>query len=372
MKKLLSILAAIGITATASTSVVACSKKDGQDASATFKDYQGWKEEAKNNRDISVIFVGGRQNSDSLSFLAALETWTGNGSLTPTDVLKKDNYEAATKAISNVTSSSGDKVYETEVKKIIQGSSWWPPLSDHVENTKKWFDMEDSNTTTKGLSVNAILVNDITKFWSSSLGSDIKSDIYKDINDFADMLIKDEPTANEGSADEATNKNAKSQRESNLDTQFNNAKGPFFIIMRNGKICGLSSGYVNYDEFSPTPLSNDSGNHTVAQNAPQDMKNLFTYLSTNMATSNAYTWISSNSNKETNKSGLFKNNLDSVPWGSKQTGGSGENNIPDLDALGKKGEENKEDSKKDKDDKSKEEPKKQANIKFNIDENKYL
>lgn len=310
MRKLLSILASVGLVATASTSVVACSKSDGVDnktnnPSHTYEQFEKWAKQSESGT-TELVFIGGRTDSDSLSWLAARGDVATNSDTNTADykglinTKNVDDLDAKFNAKIN-GSDSGVKTYNNLATEND------PTRLDSAGDVKNWFwkDGDKAGTVPDKLELHSILVDDISKFWTNGIGSTgiIKkfiTDQAKSIDDFAHSPSwNGKPMATPAGSKESTDDIKKEEVKlivksitSSLASASN--KGPYFLVINNGKIAGITEGFKNYSTFN-SDLKNDNtdGTNLTKQQAFQDMNDFFYRIYSNVW-QQLITWIQGN------------------------------------------------------------------------------
>lgn len=345
MRKLLTILSTITLFSTATTSVVACgSSNDHQNTNIKFSTYQSWVSASKENSNVSIVFIGGRENSDTYSYLSALNQWVYGTVPVVDKTFDSDNVNNPTKAISAVRKNIdltqlGATSYQRKIRDAILSSTITPPIdaaSLDNEDNNEWYGVESAQQATS-IALNTILVNDITTFWkSSNLGKNIITDLFDNQFEAYWEFMQAKSTTPNDDADQSSDtvkSLAKTKRLTDFNTMIKDGSGPYFLVFRNGKLINMTSGYANYFEYNPDLKNDGTGAIDVYIQAANDLSNLFSYL-VGSATRGYGSWVNqtyAQFNAQTNKS-IWASNKDLVDTWTNRTF-VGTNNIPDSSAL---------------------------------------
>ena len=348
MRKLLTILSAVTLLSTSTVSVVACgSANDHQNTNIKFSTYQSWVDASKKNNNVSIVFIGGRQNSDTYSYLSALNQWV-YGSVPVVDkIFNSDNVNNPTKAISAVRKNNVNlndpKItatsYPKKIYDAILTSTITPPIDaaslDNADNNE-WYGVESAQQASS-IALNTVLVNDITTFWkSSNLGKSIITDLFDNQFEAYWEFMQAKSTTPNDDADQSSDtvkSLAKAKRLTDFNTMIKAGNGPYFLVFRNGKLINMTSGYANYFEYNPDLKNDGTGSIDVYTQAANDLSNLFSYL-VSSATRGYGSWVNqtyAQFNAQTSNS-LWANNKDVVETWTNRTF-VGTNNVPDSSAL---------------------------------------
>lgn len=356
MKKLLGILAAVGLTATMTTSVVACgnNNKDNQSPNIKFSDYQSWVKQSANEENISIMFIGGRQNSDTYSYIAALNNWVYHTTPVIDKMFDKETVNDPANAISSVrpTTTSNDPTdYQGVIASDIRASTIAqskPTSLDNADN-QEWYRLKPGEQA-KNIAINTILVNDITSFWkSSTLGGQIIDDLFNNqFNKYWETMQSKASTPNNGAdqSSDKTKEQAKNKRRDDFNTMIKDGNGPYFLVFRNGKIANMTTGYANYAAYNTAITDKVDPMNQLTQQAGIDLTNLFKSL-VSSTTTNYGTWINNIYAQldQGNSDSIWVANKEKVYGWNKRTF-NGTNNVPDPNALKPKTDETNTNSEK--------------------------
>lgn len=300
MKKLLSILAVVGLTATSASAVVSCSSSDkGVDnktnaPSNKYSDFESWVADSKKG-NTELVFVGGRTDSDSLSWLAARE-YAVNKNVDVSDYKKlidKSHVDQVDAGFSAYAQDYKRSKLQDEFKLAKEADTLAPNYSPEMQN---YFWGESSEPKT--VELHSILVDDISKFWTEGIGSTgiidkFITDQATEINNFyhSDSWNNKPISIPAGSKNkpEDVKKAEVKATVAAITKTLTASKGPFFLVINNGRLAGITDGYKNYAKFNSDVKGKTSVDLTESV-ANNDIESLFKAIQTNVWM-NLQTWI---------------------------------------------------------------------------------
>jgi len=358
VKKLLAVFASFGLVATTTLTVIACTtNEDTLKANVNLNQVKSWFNNAQPTNDregkTMLITIGGRYNSDTLSYLATLnQLINGDFKNNPKQLLEQERITNIDNELSNFSYSG---------KPIVNPNDWQGPLMNIINGINSGLEAGTPNQSSiiaeKYLKYNrnnpidqmefhTILVDRIEDFWNSSLGTGIINEILgPQIKTFLDFIFDEDGIAKDPEdKDEKNNKNSKNYKDfikdktkSYLETlQKNKDSGPWFLIVRSGKVVGIKTGFRNYYEFNPSYTSNEKDANSISENKNNLVGRTFKEFSESIIKSlrSGITWLETNfknRDRKINRSDLFTKNVpdnNNSSWTSKTSGIS---NITDLD-----------------------------------------
>lgn len=294
MKKLLIILGAVSLTATPSLVVVSCSSKTTVEynqfielADATRPTFDENGNVVKKGSTL-IYYMGGSNNYSSLSFEHALKKAT-----------KKDNINEAFIELNNSTTLTGSAAGQ-EFKKL--GASYTLGSDAGIKDVKveynkkksRWEYVSKSNNDIFSTEVNKNTMGDdiniagfqtskASELWTNKTSKKILSDwITPSIArmTYEISLDIDNETINESTLKVNKNKifeEAKTKINAE-SSKISEARGPIFLIIRNGELIGYLNGYTLYNEANNVVLEKDlnafiNKGRSYKEN---DLKNFFT------------------------------------------------------------------------------------------------
>ncbi|WP_026389531.1 lipoprotein [[Acholeplasma] multilocale] len=266
MKKLLAILGAVGLTATAGLAVVACSDSSDKD----FKKVQSWIEDTKvqykdgkvtKKGSSMVLYIGAKDNNSSLSFESAIKEFVGAGSdlQTNLDVLSKitNPNEGTTK-----TTKAWSDIYTGWSSQLGNPSTPNQEIAWNQTNEVKWnkdkslWQLSDTsqegkyigyNTEVEAMDTNvnfkALTIKEIADLFKSGSTKSLLSDYVK--KTVAQTLY----TSNQASAGDVKAKEITEQVDA-IVNKLSSKTGPMFLIIKNGVLTGMVNGFETFMEFN--------------------------------------------------------------------------------------------------------------------------
>ncbi|ATZ18681.1 hypothetical protein ESOMN_v1c02990 [Williamsoniiplasma somnilux] len=246
MKKMLSILGVIGLTATAGFSVVACGTSNSEfDNIMNFINATRGHFDEEGNPIIgkeaatSILYIGAKDSTNSKSFEFAL---------THNTKLKVSSLEKANEELNNsnsgwATLKNPDKDQMTmETEAIINTDTNSEKYGEVKEKSKiPLYGMKNKdNSLSEKLSFNSLILESWEQFGNSNTFSKLINDYLK-----TDILVQYQSLNNTSVG--PTGQNAKTAMEEiikKIEEQFK--KGPLFLIFTNGHFTGLVNGWKDY------------------------------------------------------------------------------------------------------------------------------
>ncbi|WP_027063347.1 lipoprotein [Mesoplasma seiffertii] len=252
MKKLLSLLGAVSLTATASLAVVACTNWTNYNnfenwVNETKVQYKGDTGEVVTKGSSAVIYIGAKDNASSLSFQAAVEEFldpTGHDFNTGLKNLSTDNEDlgwnikAASGALKNGYSDSTTWSTATVKKQTPKKKkAYWEKTK--INEDQKYVVTKDK--LEEKVTFNSIILDEMSQLWTSKPMKKIVSDVIEE--NIAKSLLSSNSNAN------ADNK-VVTENVNTILASLTDTKGPIFLTIRNGVITGFVNGFELFYEFN--------------------------------------------------------------------------------------------------------------------------
>jgi len=354
VKKLLAVFASFGLVATTSLTVIACTtNEDNMHPNVNLDQVKAWFNNAQPTNEqegkTMLITIGGRYNSDTLSYLATLNQLINRDfKLNANELLKQD-------AINKINNQLSDF---NITKAPINPNDWQLPLMEMINGINSGSEIGrpsqesiiarkylkyDPNKPIEQMEFHTILVDKIEEFWNSSLGTGIVNDILgPQLRTFLDFILtEDGIPKNPDNKDEKNssdyNKFIKDKTKSYLEVfKSHKDSGPWFLVVRSGKVVGIKTGFRNYYEFNSAYTNNEKDANSILENKNNLVGRTFKEFSESIINSlrNGTTWLENNfqnRDREIKSPNLFRKNSPNNNNASWNTKTSGTSNITDLD-----------------------------------------
>jgi len=386
MKKALAILASFGLVATSSFSVIACAEKvDESNINTTLRSLESWFTDAQPQEvdgemregKTMVIAVGGRKNSDTLSYLATLNKLVNDdGTADANTLTSTERVENLDKQINELTNTeirrSGQGTWQRSINDNLiiatRDANDWRTNDNIQSNIAKNYLKATIDHPVENVEFHTILVDRIEQFWNTTTGRGFLNNILRaQITDFYQFLgTRDPENASNALGVPLTNEladivtsdirrtaliNDKSESLTRIINQKENL-GPWFFVVRSGKVVGVKTGFRNYYEFNKEYTEEEREANAFTRN-PDLTKTTFEQFTKSLGEvlKDGIQFFDKNfvnDSRDIRKSNYLTKNSPAEAWNSKTSGTS---NITDLDdprGEGIKKEENKTDKDKDK------------------------
>jgi len=379
MKKALAILASFGLVATSSFSVIACAQKvDESNINTTLRSLESWfteaqpKEEAGKTREgkTMVIAVGGRHNSDTLSYLATLNAlvnndWTTNGE-SLTSKTRVENLDKQMNEFEGTKpSNSWQDSISTNLSTALSTTMNWKDNQNFESDIAKNYLKAQTGEAVMKVEFHTILVDRIEQFWNTTTGRGFLNNIlHAQVRDFYQFLANRDATKADNAlgiplSDELIDITSNSFRLGVLTddkneslTRIINKKenlGPWFFVVRSGKVIGVKTGFRNYYEFNKEYTDEESAaNSLMTSDLAKKTFNEFT-LSLGQVLKNGMDFFKNNfinDQRTIKKNDYISKNDQGEAWKTKTSGTS---NIAEIDDPRGDGIKKNHDDKTDKD-----------------------
>ncbi|AUF83491.1 hypothetical protein CXP39_01625 [Mesoplasma syrphidae] len=251
MKKLLSLLGAISLTATASLAVVSCTNWTDYNnftswINETKVQYKGNTAEVTKKGTSAVIYIGSKDNASSLSFQAAVEEFLdpkGHDFNTGLKNLSQSNEELGwdIKVASGETKNTNDDsatdwgTASVKKEKPKKKSAYWSRTA--INEDQKY--VVDKQKLDGKVSFKSIILDEMSDLWTSKSMKKIVNDVIEE--NIARSLFSSNSTSESKAITENVNK---------ILLTLTNVKGPVFLTVRNGVITGFVNGFELFYEFN--------------------------------------------------------------------------------------------------------------------------
>jgi len=366
MKKVLSIMASIGLIATTATTVIACATNDNNNANVSFNQVRAWFNNAQPTNDqegkTMLIAIGGRRNSDMISYLATLNSLLNNNQTTNVnDITNQENLNRLENTLSNYTldSQETNPSWQRPMQTMINALSsrdWENDPNQSSIIAEQYFKQKIAKPI-KQMEFHTILVDQIENFWSSELGKNLVREILApQIKEFLNFVTQQAEQPTDNALEDLVNNQERydaflRRKTTNMLNAFqDNQSGPWFLVVRSGKLVGIKTGFRNYYEFNRQISRDDQRDHTLTR--ATIVRQIWTQFSESIAQGlrSGIDWLLNNYNnidREINDTNFFTKNAptttteNAAAWRSNTSSTS---NIDTDDLENPRGEEPEEEN----------------------------